>query len=237
MNRMHVEAAPIGAIETQHGRPAESFIDPSVTMGNVLPPDEREQFIIDNFERIQAVGSAAVYKLLGRSGSDIAEEQAQEALIKVWRKFDPEKGELAPWVAAVTRNAMIDRKRYMALRPTTEFIDFEDSKYEPLVPTDSEPLEERINDGTELERLIADILRKNSYGHAIAGKMAVLKLVAEGFDSTECANILNIPKVSVRTRLHYIRRQLAAHADVLYAFVNGEAYDHGNDTATPHPSK
>lgn len=236
MNRMYAEAAPLDVVEVQHQRPTEPFIDPSVTMGEVVPPDEREQFILDNFERIQAVGNAAVCKLLGRGGSDIAEELVQETLIKVWRKFDPQRGELAPWVAAVTRNAMIDRKRYTSLRPTTEFVDFEDNKYESLAPVDSQPLEERINDGSELEHLIADILAKGSRERTIAGKMAVLKLIAEGFDSTECADILGIPKITVRTRLHYIRQQLAAHADILFAFVNGEAYDHGSDSATPPPS-
>lgn len=52
--------------------------------------------------------------LIRLGGGDIAEEMAQEAMLKVWRKarlFDPAKASAGTWIFTIARNLYIDRRR------------------------------------------------------------------------------------------------------------------------------
>ena len=52
--------------------------------------------------------------LIRIGGGDIAEEMAQEAMLKVWRKahlFDPAKASAGTWIFTIARNLYIDRRR------------------------------------------------------------------------------------------------------------------------------
>jgi RNA polymerase sigma-70 factor (ECF subfamily) len=55
------------------------------------------------------------------SDASVAEEVAQEALIKVWRHapvFDPRRGAVSSWVLTITRNLTIDALRMRRAVPT-----------------------------------------------------------------------------------------------------------------------
>src|SRR3984885_12220879 len=55
------------------------------------------------------------------SDAGVAEEVAQEALIRVWRHapvFDPRRGAVSSWVLTITRNLTIDALRMRRAVPT-----------------------------------------------------------------------------------------------------------------------
>jgi RNA polymerase sigma-70 factor (ECF subfamily) len=55
------------------------------------------------------------YLMRAGSPASVAEELAQEAMVKVWRKassFDPERAQLSTWIFAIARNLRIDRHRH-----------------------------------------------------------------------------------------------------------------------------
>jgi RNA polymerase sigma factor (sigma-70 family) len=59
------------------------------------------------------------YSMTGDSG--LAEDVAQEALLRVWRHapvFDPRRGSVASWVLTITRNLAIDALRMRRAVPT-----------------------------------------------------------------------------------------------------------------------
>ena len=59
------------------------------------------------------------YSMTGDTG--IAEDVAQEALLRVWRHapvFDPRRGSVASWVLTITRNLAIDALRMRRAVPT-----------------------------------------------------------------------------------------------------------------------
>jgi RNA polymerase sigma-70 factor (ECF subfamily) len=59
------------------------------------------------------------YSMTGDTG--IAEDVAQEAMIRVWRHapvFDPRRGSVASWVLTITRNLAIDALRLRRAVPT-----------------------------------------------------------------------------------------------------------------------
>ena len=70
------------------------------------------------YDRYSAVVYSIALRVLGDAG--MAEDLLQEIFMQLWRNpaaFDPKRGTLAPWLAAITRNRAIDwlRKR----RPET----------------------------------------------------------------------------------------------------------------------
>jgi RNA polymerase sigma factor (sigma-70 family) len=59
------------------------------------------------------------YSMVGDSG--VAEDVAQEALLRAWRHapvFDPRRGSVASWVLTITRNLAIDSLRMRRAVPT-----------------------------------------------------------------------------------------------------------------------
>ena len=59
------------------------------------------------------------YSMVGDAG--VAEDVAQEAMIRVWRHapvFDPRRGSVASWVLTITRNLAIDALRLRRAVPT-----------------------------------------------------------------------------------------------------------------------
>lgn len=74
------------------------------------------------YDRYSSVVYAVALRVLGDTGA--AEDILQEIFMQVWRKpesFEAGRGNLAPWLAVITRNRAVDalRKR----RPQTEISD------------------------------------------------------------------------------------------------------------------
>lgn len=71
------------------------------------------------FEALYDRHSRAVYGVLLRMvrERDVADELAQDVFLRLWRKadaFDPERGELLPWLLTVARHVALDRLRSKA---------------------------------------------------------------------------------------------------------------------------
>jgi len=69
--------------------------------------------------RYQRRSFGLAYSMTGDTG--VAEDVAQEAMIRVWRHapvFDPRRGSVASWVLTITRNLTIDALRLRRAVPT-----------------------------------------------------------------------------------------------------------------------
>src|ERR1700691_5911501 len=74
------------------------------------------------YDRYSAVVYSVALRVLGDTGS--AEDVLQEVFMQLWRNpgmFDSSRGNLAPWLAVITRNRAIDQLRKR--RPETDIED------------------------------------------------------------------------------------------------------------------
>jgi RNA polymerase sigma factor (sigma-70 family) len=133
-----------------------------------------------------------VYGLALRVVGDpgLAEEVTQDAFVRVWRRaasFDPERGQVAPWLLTITRNIAIDALRLRRDPPIDPVLvaTFADS-----APDAGYHIEMR----TQLDVLPTDQAR------------VVVLAAYYGFTVREVADIEGIPLGTAKTRL---RRGLA----------------------------
>jgi RNA polymerase sigma-70 factor (ECF subfamily) len=141
---------------------------------------------------------ALALRRLGDRGR--AEDAVQETFASVWRSagsYRLERGPGAPWLYAVARNAIVDRRRSRA-EPPTEV---------PETPsTDAEPAERAEASWTawRVHRALADLPDN---------ERSVLELAYWGeLSQSEIAEYLDIPLGTVKTRT---RTALARLADAL----------------------
>ncbi len=74
------------------------------------------------YDRYSSVVYAVALRVLGDTG--VAEDVLQEVFMQLWRNpgmFDSSRGDLAPWLAVITRNRAIDQLRKR--RPETDIED------------------------------------------------------------------------------------------------------------------
>jgi RNA polymerase sigma-70 factor (ECF subfamily) len=74
------------------------------------------------YDRYSSVVYAVALRVLGDTG--VAEDVLQEVFMQLWRNpgmFDSSRGNLAPWLAVITRNRAIDQLRKR--RPETDIED------------------------------------------------------------------------------------------------------------------
>jgi len=74
------------------------------------------------YDRYSSVVYAVALRVLGDTG--VAEDILQEVFMQLWRNpgmFDSSRGNLAPWLAVITRNRAIDQLRKR--RPETDIED------------------------------------------------------------------------------------------------------------------
>ena len=140
------------------------------------------------------------------------EDLAQEALIKIWtnlRSYSPARGPLNKWVAAVTRNACVDRYRKNGKQRKTESID------QTMEQSDSTAFGHFVDSGPTPHDIAAS--------HEIAGivlhhaekispemwKVVRLRFLHD-LDNSEIAKQLRIPEGTVKSRINRGRAQLTA---------------------------
>lgn len=73
-----------------------------------------QEAMAELYDRYSSVVYAVALRVLGNTGA--AEDVLQEVFMQLWRNpgaFDPSRGNLAPWLAVITRNRAVDvlRKR------------------------------------------------------------------------------------------------------------------------------
>ncbi|HTX47476.1 MAG TPA: sigma-70 region 4 domain-containing protein, partial [Solirubrobacteraceae bacterium] len=113
-----------------------------------------------------------------------------DVFLVVWRRLDQVPSECLPWLLAVARRALANRRR-SARRASA--------------------LEERLADGRSAEEPSKDLGLLSALSTLSTRDREVLLLIAwEGLDHSEVAEVLSIRRAAVATRFHRARRRLAA---------------------------
>jgi RNA polymerase sigma-70 factor (ECF subfamily) len=181
--------------------PANSGPDTfNVLMGRVASAGDRGAF-----ERLFAYFAPRVKSYLMRVGApaDLAEDLAQETMLKVWRKarlFDPAKASASTWIFTIARNLRIDAAR-RAAKPQ---LDPEDPAIAPV----EEPRADAV-----VERATRDEKIRVAFNALPPAQYEVVRLhFMEDAAHSEIAERLNLPLGTVKSRLRLafekIRKEL-----------------------------
>ncbi|MBI1393624.1 MAG: sigma-70 family RNA polymerase sigma factor [Alphaproteobacteria bacterium] len=143
------------------------------------------------------------YLMRGGSPADLADDLAQETMLKVWRKarlYDPAKAGAATWIFTIARNLRIDAAR-RAAKPT---LDPDDPS---LSPEGEQPADERM------ERADRDKKIKAAFEALPEAQHEVVRLhFIEDAAHSEIAERLGLPLGTVKSRLRLaftkIRKEL-----------------------------
>ena len=142
-----------------------------------------------------------------------AEDLTQEVFLKVYRNlraFDPAKASLGVWIAALTRNLLVDHYRRARMERASESLD-EGTGEDESGPTRAERLpdpragQEQHVAGCELRAQIQAALVQVSPEL----RAAVILRDLEDMDYREIAEVLGIPQGTVKSRISRGRAELA----------------------------
>jgi RNA polymerase sigma factor (sigma-70 family) len=132
------------------------------------------------------------YSMTGDTG--VAEDVAQEALIRVWRHapvFDPRRGSVTSWVLTITRNLTIDALRLRRAVPT----DPDDFAATALVSQEHNP-EDAVQRG-DVRHQVRDALSVLPTEQ----RRAVVLASVYGRTALEISEIEDIPLGTAKTRI------------------------------------
>jgi RNA polymerase sigma factor (sigma-70 family) len=132
------------------------------------------------------------YSMTGDTG--VAEEVAQEALIRVWRHapvFDPRRGSVTSWVLTITRNLTIDALRMRRAVPT----DPDDFAATALMSLEHNP-EDAVQRGD-----VRDQVREALTVLPNEQRRAVVLASVYGRTALEISEIEDIPLGTAKTRI------------------------------------
>ena len=142
--------------------------------------------------------------LFGLCGNwDEAEDLAQEALLKVWRKrhsFDG-RSNVRTWIFAVARNHWLDCLRRRKVRPREQSMehDPQSGSGQPTPPAMAERVEL-----AEAVRLAVDKLPEEQ-------REALSLRESEGLTFREIGQLLGVPTATAKSRVRYALLKLADH--------------------------
>jgi RNA polymerase sigma-70 factor (ECF subfamily) len=125
-----------------------------------------------------------------------AEDMVQETFLRAWRsadRFDPARGTMRGWLFGILRNVLIDVARARAARPMVT------SSYADGVAADE-------TDARLSALVIADAVRKLTDEH----REVVIASYVHGRPHREIAASLRVPVGTIRSRLFYARKAIAA---------------------------
>jgi RNA polymerase sigma-70 factor (ECF subfamily) len=137
------------------------------------------------------------------SAPDQAEDLAQEAMVRVWRKaalYDPSKASAATWIYAIARNLRIDALRRQA-RPELD-------PNEPMILPEAEPMADDAVERRDRDKRISEV-----FASLPPNQQEVVALhFYEDEPHSAIARRLNLPLGTVKSRLRLafarIRREL-----------------------------
>jgi RNA polymerase sigma factor (sigma-70 family) len=137
------------------------------------------------------------------SDAGVAEDVAQEAMLRVWRHapvFDPRRGSVASWVLTITRNLAIDALRLRRAVPT------DPDDFTAAAPTSSEHNPEdavRRGDVRHLVRTALQVLPAEQ-------RRAVVLAAVYGRTALEISESEGIPLGTAKTRIRTALLRLRA---------------------------
>jgi len=131
---------------------------------------------------------------------EAAEDILQDCFLKVYTHIDKLDGSLplSPWLYRVTVNLSYNwaAKRRRWLQPLEEVID-----HLVVLPR---TLPESVLERGELQRVVQNAIASLSFEH----RVVIVLFYLNGFSLNEIAYILDCPVGTVKSRLHYARRNL-----------------------------
>ena len=146
---------------------------------------------------------------IGTSG-ELAEDLAQETLLKVWRKaklFDVTKASASTWIFTIARNLRIDAARRAAR--TTVDIDID----EAALAADDDPLADEIVERTERDKII-----HQAFTTLPQNQLEVVKLhFLEDAAHSEISERLGVPLGTVKSRLRLAFQKIRKELGDLHA--------------------
>jgi RNA polymerase sigma-70 factor, ECF subfamily len=131
---------------------------------------------------------------------DAAEDVVQETFVRTFRAFDGFRNEAAfsTWAYRIAANLCFDARRKQ--RPTESIDDMEES----IEPQDWAPGPEALMNVRELARHTDEALDRLSPAH----RAILLLREVEGLSYAQIAEVLQIPKGTVMSRLHHARLKI-----------------------------
>lgn len=142
------------------------------------------------------------YMLRQGTSADVAEELAQEVMLKVWRKahlFDPDKGSVVTWAFTIARNLRIDKIRREHVWQAMP----DDAKETP----DEAALPDQQVSDNERFTLVREALRELPPDQVQVIELCFL----EGLSHSEIAAKLAIPLGTVKSRMRLAYSKLQSH--------------------------
>jgi len=149
-----------------------------------------------------ASGPAVRRYLFGMCGDwDAAEDLAQEALLRAWRRRDSFDGraEATTWIFAIARNHWLDRLRRARARPREEPM-----STEPAAPDDRPGPPDAAR-----RRELADAIRRALAVLPDAQREALALRESEGLTFRQIGEMLGVPTATVKSRVRYALVRLA----------------------------
>lgn len=169
-------------------------------MIRVAEERDRQAFVqlFDHF-----VPSLRAYSLTREPGAAlVADELAQEVMIKVWNKahtYKPEAAAVSTWIFTLARNARIDYLRRNGrfsteIDPTDLFESLEDQGPDPFQVAQQQKTQQRVHEG--LKAL------------PVEQSQVLAKIYLEGKSHQETANELELPLGTVKSRVRLALQKL-----------------------------
>ena len=156
-------------------------------------------------ERYQRKVAALALGML-RNQED-ALDVVQETFTKAYQSLDRFKGDSAfyTWVYRIAHNLCVDHQRRSAKQPHLS-LDADDSSAPPLALPDAPPPDQPFARARDAE--IARRVREAIAGLTPDHRAVILLRELEGLSYEEISQVLECPKGTVMSRLHYARRHL-----------------------------
>lgn len=155
------------------------------------------------FEQRLADSSALAFRVaLGvlRNRED-AEEVAQEAFLRAYRKFSElrEREKFRGWLARISFRLALDRLRSTGRRQRREQVAYEAGEARPVQTVEDVAISRDFQQ--RLERAVDELPEKL--------RVVVLLAAIQGHDMREVSLLLDLPQGTVKSRLHAARKTLA----------------------------
>jgi RNA polymerase sigma factor (sigma-70 family) len=169
----------------------------------------------DLFEHFAPLIKAYAFKVTELSKAEIlAEELAQETMIKVWIKahtFDPAKSSAGTWIFTIARNTRIDLIRKYSKQWEANNTEFDENilTADDIWPGQTDDVYTQIETSHNKKKIL-DLINELPLE-----QIAVIKIIfLEGLTHSEAASHLNVPLGTVKSRVRLALQKLKLSIDL-----------------------
>src|SRR6266849_1163698 len=179
------------------------LVQPGRTVGDELEHEAAQADTRREFEQLLAECGPLAYRVARgvlRNTAD-AEDVAQEALLRAYRRFDRprDRNRFRAWLVRIAFRLALDRLRSGKRRQQRDTL-WSQPEYQPSA-TNAEDLAASNEFQAHLENALAELPEKL--------RLVLLLAAMEGHTIDEIASMLGISTGTVKSRIFYARRQLA----------------------------